>query len=170
VHLPQAARVVGVAERTLYRRVTRGQVRSRRTEQGRIEVWVEHVAEPCSTDDGQDRAVLLVDRVSTAVMRQVEALAVELAASRERIESLARENGALEREVMHVRHVSDSTQARLQAELDQARARIAELERPPAPAPNAAPWWHRWWLRLAGAGLGLTAAGTLAAAGWASSV
>ncbi len=132
---------------------------------------MEQAAEHCSADDGQERAVLLVDRVSTAVTRQLEALTVELAASRERIEALARENGALEREVALVRQVSDADQRWLQAELDQARARIAELERPPEPAPdpfsqpispspNAAPWWRRWVPWLASAGLAIVVGGS----------
>jgi chromosome segregation ATPase len=83
----------------------------------------------------QERAVLLVDRVSAAVTRQLEAMTVELAASRERIEALARENGTLaervaglERELSGVRQLSDDDRQRLIAELEVARAELQDLQ------------------------------------------
>src|SRR4051794_29854909 len=98
--IQDAARHLSVSERTVYRRADRGQLRRRTLSDGRVEVFVPltDASTPdshTSDNDSQERAVLLVDRVSVAVSRQLESLTVELAASRDRIEVLARENGTL---------------------------------------------------------------------------
>jgi hypothetical protein len=167
--IQDAARQLSVSERTIYRRADRGQLQRRTLPDARVEVWVPD-AELTETSDvsadtvNQERAVLLVDRVSLAVTRQLEALTVELAAGRERIEALARENGALaersaglERELMAVRQASDADRQHLQhlkAELAVARA---TTEPPP-------PWWRRWRAWLA-AGLVVAVVALLLAAG-----
>jgi len=164
--IQEAAHHLAISERTIYRRADRGQLRRQTLSDGRVEVWVPADAESgeagirhdVSPDTvGQERAVLLVDRVSAAVSRQLEALTVELAASRERIEALARENGvlsersaALERELTAVRQVSDADRDRvagLERVRDAAMAHAAELEarleaaaeRPPESQPDPFP-------------------------------
>jgi hypothetical protein len=151
--IQDAAHQLSVSERTIYRRADRGQLQRRTLPDARVEVWVPD-AELTAVSDvsadavSQERAVLLVDRVSQAVTRQLEALTVELAASRERIEVLARENGTLtersvglERELATVRQASDADRQRIQdleaelredrgcltAELAAARATVDEL-------------------------------------------
>lgn len=162
--IQEAARHLSVSERTVYRRADRGQLRRRTLPDGRVEVMVPLTRRPDVSDvpsdiDSQERAVTLVDRVSAAVSRQLESLTVELAASRERIEVLARENGTLgervlglERELTDVRQVADSDRQRLTSERDAALvAAQAQQEVPTAvePAPASvephAPWMRRYW-------------------------
>lgn len=140
-----AARHLSVSERTVYRRADRGQLRRRTLPDGRVEVMVPLTPRPDVSDvpsdiDSQERAVTLVDRVSAAVSRQLESLTVELAASRERIEVLAWENGTLtervaglERELTDVRQMADSDRQRLTAERDAALAPEPPQEGPTGP-------------------------------------
>ena len=138
--IQDAARQLSVSERTVYRRADRGQLQRRTLTDGRVEVFVPltvptEVSDAVSDTDSQERAVLLVDRVSAAVSRQLESLIVELAASRDRIEVLARENGTLserlvgvERELTGVRQLADADCQRLTDERDAARADLAAAQ------------------------------------------
>jgi hypothetical protein len=156
--IQDAARQLSVSERTVYRRADRGQLRRRTLPDGRVEVFVPltaptGVSDAASDNDSQERAVLLVDRVSVAVSRQLESLTVELAASRNRIEVLARENGTLserlvgvERELTGVRQLAVADSQRLTMERDAALATVATLEAenatmkaPPAPSASDPP-------------------------------
>src|SRR3954469_961167 len=82
--IQDAARHLSVSERTVYRRADRGLLRRRTLPDGRVEVFVpltapSDVSDAASDTDSHERAVLLVDRVSVAVSRQLESLTVELA-------------------------------------------------------------------------------------------
>lgn len=151
--IQEAARHLSVSERTVYRRADRGLLQRRTHPDGRVEVWVTdapltEVSDVSPDTVSQERAVILVDRVSAAVSRQLESLTVEIAASRERVEVLARENGALterlaglQRELTAVRQMSDDDRQRLTAERDAAREALAAAHSPESPpdAPTATP-------------------------------
>lgn len=138
--IQEAAHHLSVSERTIYRRADSGKLLRQTHPDGRVEVWIPDapLTEPSDVSPdsvSQERAVILVDRVSAAVSRQLEALTVELTASRERIEVLARENGmlgervvGLERELTDVRQLSDDDRHRLTAELATARAALLAQE------------------------------------------
>jgi septal ring factor EnvC (AmiA/AmiB activator) len=148
--IQDAARHLSVSERTVYRRADRRQLRRRTLSDGRVEVFVPmtvptDVSDIPSDIDSQERAVTLVDRVSAAVSRQLESLTVELSASRERIEALARENGTLserllglQRELTDVRQMADIDRQRLTAERDALLTAQAKQEAQPELASMAA--------------------------------
>jgi excisionase family DNA binding protein len=175
-----AARRLRISLRTVERWVKDGKLRRGQPIGGRAVVWVAdmdggHEAAMAADSDGQERAVLLVDRVSLAVSRQLEAVTAQLATVTERNEVLARENGRLmervagaEREIALVRHVADADRQRAEAleaerdavrlELEAVRAQISTLDASgaagsadpttePSTSPGA-PWWRRWraWL------------------------
>jgi excisionase family DNA binding protein len=162
--IQEAARYLSVSERTIFRRTERGQLRRRSRVDGHVEVWAPltpdaGVSRQSADADGQERALLLVERVGEAVSRQVAPLVAELAAGRERIAELARENGrlqeravTLERELSAARRMADSV---MTAPKDPEPA-PAPKPRPPTPdgrpaendSPSesfSAPWWRRWW-------------------------
>ena len=92
----QAAIRLGVSERTLYRRVHDGTLRTRETVAGR-EVWtplseMAGDARPVSGTDDEERALVLVERFAMLTERQAGPLL-------ERLEALARENGRLQARV-----------------------------------------------------------------------
>ena len=98
--LEDAARFLRVTVRTLDRRG----LPKRRLPGHPTEVWVagadDSVSDVTETSDGHighddERAIVLSERVSDVVGRQMVPLLAELAASRQRIEDLARENGLL---------------------------------------------------------------------------
>ncbi len=119
-----AARHFGVAPRTIERWIKDGRLRKGAPVGGRAVVWVADTPggqEPAMADDigGQERAVLLVDRISLAVSRQLEAVTAQLATVTERNEALARENGTLmewvasaDREMAVVRQLADADRQR----------------------------------------------------------
>ena len=157
--IQDAARHLSVSERTVYRRADRGQLRRRTLPDGRVEVFVP-VAVPTDTsdatsdNDSHERAALLVDRVSVAVSRQLETLTVELTASRERIEALARENGTIGERLARVTEERDAARAELEVLRQALAAPQRPVEAPGASEPPepttepAAPWW-RWIALLA---------------------
>src|SRR6266498_4798262 len=99
--LEDAARFLRVTVRTVDRR----SLPKRHLPGQPVEVWVagassDDVSDLSTTHVGRDdhadeRAIALSERVSDVVGRQMAPLLAELAASRERIEALARENGRL---------------------------------------------------------------------------
>lgn len=100
VTIQQATRRLGISERAIRRRITRGDFLCRTHADGRREVFLEDAESGTSSDATEhsvdpERAIHLVDRMSIAVTRQLDAMTIELAASRDRVESLARENGVL---------------------------------------------------------------------------
>jgi hypothetical protein len=139
----EAQHVLDVSERTLYRRIARGQYARRVRTDGQTEVWVPS-ARSTATDTGSssgspteqvERSLQLVDRFGQAVAQQIVPLVQELATTRQQLITLAQENGRLS-------------------------ARVAELEqRLPvtdtvtvndmlAPTPPPRPWrrfWRRFW-------------------------
>jgi hypothetical protein len=152
--IQEAARHLSVSERTIFRRAERGQLSRRTRPDGHVEVWValtpdDGVSRQSADADGQERALILVERFGEAVSRQVAPLVAELAAGRERIAELARENGqlqervaTLERELSVARQMADSvTTAPKDPEL-------SPVPEPLSPTPDgqvSAPWWRRWW-------------------------
>jgi excisionase family DNA binding protein len=137
-----AARHLHISLRTVERWVKDGKLRRGTPIAGRAVVWVAdtdggHEPAMSGDNDGQERAVLLVDRVSLAVSRQLEAVTAQLAAVTERNEALARENGRLieqvagsAREIELVCQLADADRQRavtLQAERDAAWAELEEL-------------------------------------------
>jgi excisionase family DNA binding protein len=139
----EAARYLRVAPRTVERWVKDGKLRKGVPVGGRAVVWVADAdggQEPdmAAAIDGQERAVLLVDRVSLAVSRQLEAVTAHLASVTSRNEELARENGRLmeqvagsEREMAAVRQMADAVRQRadhLEAERDAARTELEALK------------------------------------------
>jgi hypothetical protein len=156
--IQEAARHLSVSERTIFRRAERGQLRRRSRVDGHVEVWVpltpdDGVSRQSADADGQERALILVERVGEAVSRQVAPLVAELSAGRERIAELARENGrlqervaTLERELSAARQMADSV---MTAPKEPEPSPVPE---PLPPQPNgqaSAPWWRRWWVWLA---------------------
>ena len=112
--IQDAAHHLSVSERTIYRKADQGKLRRRSRPDGRVEVFVPMTLPSDKSDDSSDNgsqqgALLLVEHLTHALTRQAEAFNAELAASRQRIEDLARENG------------------RQAAELEAARAKISTL-------------------------------------------
>lgn len=126
-------------------------------------VWIAASDSPTDESDTSDdiadpdeRAVVLVERMSDAVGRQITGLLSALERSEERNRSLEREGGqkqerieALERVVDTVRQMSDADRqlaGQLQAERDAALARLeaAETERDRL---RERSWWERLWDR-----------------------
>src|SRR3954449_3831102 len=96
--IQDAARQLSVSERTIYRKADQGKLRRRSRPDGRVEVFVPMTPPSDKSDDSSDNgsqpsALLLVEHLTHALTRQAEAFNAELAASRQRIEDLARENG-----------------------------------------------------------------------------
>jgi hypothetical protein len=112
-----------MAERTLYQRVRRGRVPSRKDREGRIEVWV-----PAATDveqsstSGEERALALFERAGILLYRQLEPLVAENGVLRERAVRAEIENERLQRENEGLKH------------------RLAEGEQC-----SPRPWWRRRW-------------------------
>jgi hypothetical protein len=134
VTIQQAARRLRIEERVLRRRVTRGDFPSRTHADGRQEVFLpDEENQDTSPDEPEqwvdpERTIDLVDRMSLAVTRQLDAMTVELAASRDRVESLARENGMLTERV-----------SGLERELSSTKEMAERLAAIPAHAANATP-------------------------------
>ncbi len=140
--LEDATRFLRVTVRTVDRR---GLPKRRRPGQP-TEVWVagasdDDVSDMSGTHVGHDahadeRAIALSERVSDVVGRQMAPLLAELAASRERIEALARENGRLAAE-------NAALQAQNASLLASAEEQAPEPSTEPS-APPESPWWRRW--------------------------
>ncbi len=122
--IPAAAHALGVGERTIRRRIERGQLRRRAHQDGHVEVWVplaspDGVSAEMADSDGQERALVLVERYTELVAAHTAPLVA-------RIEELARENGHLAERVRQ-----------LEAEREADRQMSAIMtDRPP--------WWRRW--------------------------
>jgi hypothetical protein len=129
---------LGIAERTLHRRVARGELRKRSRADGRLEVWVpsvEHrrasdaVTDPDRQAEQAERALALVERVNLAVGQQVAPL----------LDLVERQQGTIREQA---------------EELGRLRQRLADLEARPDPAPPDSatvdvsppprPWWRFW--------------------------
>jgi hypothetical protein len=132
--LTDAARFYGVTIRTLDRR----RLSKRRLPGRPVEVWVEGadeaaVSDASETPDGQaghidERAIVMTERVSDAIGRQVEALVAALERIHARNAELERENGVLSEKLDAVGRVSDAERQRLISELEIARTAIASQE------------------------------------------
>src|SRR4051794_38002504 len=137
--IPAAAHMLGVGERTVRRRIERGQLRRRVHQDGHVEVWVPMAApdgvSPNVTDsDGQDHALVLVERYTELVAAHTAPLVA-------RIEELARENGHLAERVRQ-----------LEAEREADRHMSVMMTDTPS-------WWRRWRAWLA-AGLAVAVVGS----------
>ena len=113
-----------MGERTIRRRIERGQLKRRAHQDGHVEVWVPLAAPPgLSADEadtgGQEQALLLVERYTELVAAHTAPLVA-------RIEELARENGHLAERVRQ-----------LEAEREAARQVSATT------TDMVPPWWRR---------------------------
>jgi hypothetical protein len=119
---------LGIAERTLYRRIDRGELRTQKNGP-RLEIWCAG-AEPVMVADALPATRPQDERsVALAVVEQYGALM-------QRIEALAAENGQLRAELEAARKHAFERSERLAAEAP------ASL---PAPVPS---FRRRWWHRL----------------------
>jgi hypothetical protein len=143
--LEAAARFLGVTVRTVDRR----NLPKRRLSGRPTEVWVagadDSVSDVTETSDGHighddERAIALSERVSDVVGRQMAPLLAELAASRQRIEDLARENGLLTAQIVS----ANECIAALRASQRPVEAPTAPGPPDPTPEPST-PWWRSWW-------------------------
>jgi len=148
--LEDAARFLGVTVRTVDRRC----LPKRRLPGQSTEVWVagaeDDVSDVTETSDGHighddERAIMLSERVSDVVGRQMAPLLTELAASRQRIEDLARENGLLTAQLA----TATERIAALAAPQSPPEARTA-AEAPATAADSPSPWWRRWLVAIYG--------------------
>ena len=146
--LEAAARFLGVTVRTIDRRG----LPKRRLPGRPTEVWVagadDSVSDVTETSDGHighddERAIALSERVSDVVGRQVAPLLAELAASRQRIEELARENGLL------TAQLASATERIAMLTAPQQPTEAPGAPDPPEPTPEA-PRWKRWLLAIYG--------------------
>src|SRR5687767_792175 len=119
-----AARKLGILEILAYRLVSEGKLRSRRPDDGTIEIWVADTdamtqGTTQSSEPGHDgRYLVLAERLASTVHYQVEVLTSSLAAAYDRNAQLARENGVLterlegvERELKALRDLQDRLHA-----------------------------------------------------------
>jgi len=143
--IQDAARHLSVSERTIYRKADQGKLRRRSRSDGRVEVFVPMTPASDKSDDSSDfvshpSALLLVEHLTGALTRQAEAFNAELAASRQRIEDLARENGRQAAELER----AASTIVTLNAALE-ARTAAQDAE---ALRNLSTPHWRSWapWL------------------------
>jgi len=157
--IQDAARQLSVSERTIYRKADQGKLRRRSRPDGRVEVFVPMTPPSDKSDDSSDNgsqpsALLLVEHLTHALTRQAEAFNAELAASRQRIEDLARENGRLTAENEALRTSQTQQEANPAAESPEPTTESSPSPDPfPAPlppTPNAGPWWRRWLLVVYG--------------------
>jgi len=144
--IPTAAHALGVGERTIRRRIERGQLARRAHQDGHVEVRVPRAGTPGPSvaeadGDGQERALALAERYTELVAAQTAPLVA-------RVEELARENGQLAERVRQ-----------LEAERDAARHVSANMADRPAPR------WRRWWVALVGAGLAVAVGASCGQAG-----
>jgi len=114
--------ILGIGSKTLYRRIERGQIRSRKNELGRIEVWV-----PAQQVTGQ--SVTPVVGVSVSDTREiVTSLVAALADSHRQSEE----------------HLERAVRAELRVAELEGRLSSCRLSRQ-----DDNPWWRRWRLWLA---------------------
>ena len=148
VTVVDAARILGVSDSTVRRLVKTGRLEAERAQRPQGHVWLVKVPAPVTEPSGTRHhlAAAAPAEPSTppalaAWMTSVlEPLVTELAAGRERIESLARENGRLAAELEHLR-ASVAAQGAQDATQEGRRA----AHGPDPTAEPAPPWWRRWW-------------------------
>lgn len=130
--LREAQRRLGLSERTLRRRIARGELPRRRRSDGRLEVFLPLTAEltapaaPSAADPDQlERQLLLLDKLGEMLRGLLEPLQHDLREARALVERLALENGMLIRENALLKERLADLEQRL-------TAGVRELERPPA--------------------------------------
>lgn len=147
--VPAASALTGTPQKTLYRRIERHQVPSRRNAEGRIEVWVPVTA----TDSPHANAVRMtgVGPEGATDTRLSPVVGLNTLDVRELLAPLAQALTDSQRDL-----VTATTRAvRAEVELEAARARIADLEtRQPVIRSGRmaalASWWRFWVLGEAG--------------------
>jgi len=163
--VPQAALNYRKSTKTIERWVEAGRLQKHPTARP-VQVWVPGLGVVGGMSDVSDdtvgpdeRAVVLAERVTDAVGRQVVPILAALERSEERARTLERENGTLvervaglERELVAVRQTSDTDRQRLTAELEAAleAARDDVHDAKASPRTNrttvsGGAWWRPWW-------------------------
>jgi hypothetical protein len=159
VTIPEAARRLGISRSAVRRRLQSGQLTGRQEPRPQGHIWL--VTLPAGA--GTSRQVPADADTFREVPRQVPAGAADdsPAAPQMALEAMrAAGMASYTRELLEPLHARLEAQAerigRLELELEQSRARVAELEAVPvsngqAETQNAAPGWperRRWWQRL----------------------
>ena len=124
--VPDASRLTGAAQKTLYRRAERNQIPSRKNAEGRIEVWVTDTPPPPVTDQRLSPIV----GVNTVDVRELLAPLAQALADSQREALTATERAA-----------------RAEAERDAARAELADLKARQSESPTRRIEGFRGWLR-----------------------
>ena len=122
--VPAASALTGTPQKTLYRRIERGQVPSRRNAEGRLEVWIE--ATP--TEDKRLSPIVGINAVE--VRELLEPLARALSDSQRQSEA------NLERAL------------KAEAEVERLKARLSPIRQ--SRIKTFRSWWHFWILGDAG--------------------
>ena len=150
----EAQQALGISERTLFRRIARGQYQ-RRHRGDSVEVCVP-AARPSAPDTETvnarhvaeaERGLAVVDRFNHALAAHVAPLIAELATTRQQLVTLAQENGRLqaERDQLAVRVAALEERATVSSpDSDrQAATQIDNTAQAAITAPR--PWWARLW-------------------------
>jgi hypothetical protein len=140
--VPEALRRLGIAERTLYRRLSRGYTQKRTGLGGRLEVWVAQTPATGATPDTSGhqqeeqagRALALVERFNLAVNQQVAPLLAMLNDRDATIRDQAEELGRLRQQVQDL----EARRMRQDVTGDASGHPPHPSESPPRP------WWAFW--------------------------
>jgi chromosome segregation ATPase len=135
---------LGISERTLHRRLGRGELRKRGRPGGRIEVWAPLPAGRSATEPNADidrqaeqaeRALALVERVNLAVSEQVAPLLAMVERQQSTIRDQAEELGKLRQQVTDLERRLTGT--------DPLTVGDGQGGSPPEPMTRR-PWWRFW--------------------------
>jgi hypothetical protein len=111
--LPDAMRRLSVSQRTLFRRIARGQLQRRTGPSGRVEVWVPLTDGSAASDDSQrqdgqaeqiERGLALIERFNVAVREQVAPLVLMVKEQQAINSAQAEELGRLRERVATLEH------------------------------------------------------------------
>jgi hypothetical protein len=129
---------LGIGSKTLYRRIERGQIRSRRNEFGRIEVWVPADNRESTQSPPVTMAPIRPDSQSLSVA-VIDELRRQHQATLEVVTRQAETIGQLRAELAALRASQRPTASNLTAEPSE------PIREPSTPGePVSAPWWRRW--------------------------
>lgn len=144
VALPDAMRRLAVSQRTLFRRIARGQLQRRTGPNGRVEVWLTLTDGTVTSDDSQrhdaeaeqvERGLALVERFNLAVSQQVAPL-LEMVREQQAVNSAqAEELGRLRERVAYLEHQLSVSVPRVAGDTLPVSA---DREAQPRP------WWRFW--------------------------
>lgn len=125
--VPAAQVILGIPQKTLYRRAERGKIPSRKNADGRIEVWV-------SNAPPQEQRLSPIVSVNTVDVRELLAPLAQALSDSQR-EALT----ATERAVNAERDLQSA-----QAQIDALQARLSRVR--PGRIDAIRSWWHFWIL------------------------